>query len=49
MDVLILLLLIAGFVCFVLAAIGVAARLNLLAIGLACWILTALIPAFHAV
>lgn len=39
-----LILLIAAFVCFVLAAIGVAVpRLNLLALGLALWVLTAIV------
>jgi len=45
------LLLIVGFVCFVLAvlltAFAVATpRLNLIALGLACWILTSLIGAW---
>lgn len=40
-------LLLLGFVLFVLAAVGVTAgRVNLLAAGLACWILTALIGAW---
>jgi hypothetical protein len=39
-----LLLLIIGFVLFVLAAIGVpSSRVNLVAAGLACWILTAIV------
>lgn len=34
-----LLLLLAGFVCFFLAAVGVTARrVNLVALGLACWV-----------
>ena len=46
MDVLTLLLLIAAAVCFGLAAFGVAsARVNLLALGLLFWVLTALLPA----
>lgn len=48
MEVLILLLLIAGAICFGLAAFGVAARVNLIALGLMFWILTALIPALDA-
>lgn len=37
-------LLIAAFICFVLAAFGVASpRVNLVALGLALWVLTALI------
>lgn len=40
-------LLLVGFILFVLAAIGVpAGRINLVAAGLACWILTALIGAW---
>lgn len=40
-------LLIAGFVAFVLAAVGVAfPRINLIAAGLACWILAVLIGAW---
>ena len=37
-------LLIAAFVCFVAAALGASVpRLNLLALGLALWVLTALV------
>lgn len=39
-----LILLIAGLICFLLAAFGVGGRVNLVALGLACWILTVLIP-----
>ena len=39
-------LLLLGFVCFVLATIGVNARINLIALGLALWILVALIDAW---
>jgi hypothetical protein len=35
-----LILLVFGFVFFVLAALGVVSRFNLTAAGLACWILT---------
>lgn len=39
-----LMLLVAGFVLFVLAGIGVpSSRFNLIAFGLACWILTVLL------
>jgi len=39
-----LILLIVGFILFVLAAIGVpSSRVNLVAAGLACWILTAIV------
>ncbi|MDX3110158.1 hypothetical protein [Nonomuraea angiospora] len=44
-----LLLLLGGFICFALAAFGVASRVNLLAAGLALWILVPLIDAFSAV
>jgi len=37
------LLLVVAFVCFLLAAIGVVGRINLVALGLACWVLTLLI------
>lgn len=41
------LLLLIGFICFTLAAVGVSAsRVNLVALGLACWILIPLIAAF---
>ncbi len=36
-----LVLLVCGFLCFVLSAIGVSARINLQSAGLACWIATA--------
>jgi hypothetical protein len=36
-----------AFVCFVLAVFPIPTRLNLIALGLACWVLTLLIPAFH--
>jgi hypothetical protein len=45
MDVLILALLIAGAVCFLLATVNVPGRINLVALGLLCWIITVLIPA----
>jgi hypothetical protein len=31
-------LLVAAFICFVLAAIPVGSRINLVAAGLACWV-----------
>jgi len=47
MSLLILLLLIVGFVCFVLATFSVPVpRVNLVAAGLACWLLTVLIGAW---
>lgn len=45
MEVVILLLLIAGAVCFGLAAANVASRINLVALGLLFWIITVIIPA----
>jgi hypothetical protein len=45
MATIILILLIAGAVCFALGAFGVAARVNWTPLGLLCWILTALIAA----
>lgn len=50
MDVITLMLLVAGFVCFLLAAIPVVVgRVNLIALGLALWILTVIInnPLLH--
>lgn len=45
MEVLTIILLIAGLVCFVAAAINYAiGTLNLVAAGLAFWILTVLLP-----
>lgn len=44
MDVLVLILLVLGLVCFLLAAFGwVPARVNLVAAGLAAWIGTAIV------
>lgn len=40
------LLYLAAFICFVLAALGVGTRVNLVAAGLACWVLTAVIAAW---
>lgn len=42
------LLLLIAFVCFVLAAFGVASRINLMAAGLAAWVLVQLLPALLA-
>lgn len=39
-----LILLIAAFICFVASALGASVpRLNLLAVGLACWVLSAIV------
>jgi len=38
-----LLLLILAFVCFLLATAGVASKVNLLALGLALWVLTLIV------
>lgn len=45
MEVLLLVLLLAATVCFGLAAANFAARVNLVALGLLFWVVTALIPA----
>jgi hypothetical protein len=45
MDIILLTLLIAAALCFGLSAFGVSSRVNLLALGLLCWVLTVLIPA----
>lgn len=42
------LLLLIAFICFVLAAFGVASRVNLIAAGLAAWVATHLLPALMA-
>ena len=39
-----LILLIAAAICFALAAIGIASRINLVALGLLLWVLTLIIP-----
>lgn len=49
MDILILVLLILGAVCFLLAAANVATKANLVALGLLLWILTILIPAIQKI
>jgi hypothetical protein len=38
-------LLVASFICFVLAALEVQSRVGLVSLGLACWVLTLLLPA----
>lgn len=38
-----LILLIAAFILFVLGAIGIPSRVNLVSAGLACWVLTLLL------
>jgi hypothetical protein len=48
MDALVLVLLIAAAVCFGIAAANVATRVNLVALGLLLWVLTAAIPALGA-
>jgi hypothetical protein len=37
-----LILLVAAFIMFVLAAFGVGGKINLVALGLACWVATLL-------
>lgn len=48
MDVLVPVLLIAAAVCFGIAAANVAARVNLVALGLLFWVITAITPAIGA-
>lgn len=48
MDLLVLLLLVAGAVCFGIAAYA-ATRVNLVALGLLCWVVTAILPALYRV
>jgi len=38
-----LILYIAAFILFVVAAIGISSRVNLVAAGLACWVLASII------
>lgn len=38
-----LVLLIAAFILFIIAAIGVPSRINLVAAGLACWVATLIV------
>jgi hypothetical protein len=38
-----LVLLICAFICFILAAFGVSSKINLVALGLGFWVLTAII------
>lgn len=45
MNVLLLLLLIAALVCFIIAAFRVTLRLELVALGLAFWVSTAVLTA----
>lgn len=40
-------LMLASFICFVLAACGVSSRVGLLPLGLACWVLALLLPALR--
>jgi len=45
MDLFILLLLFVALVCFIVAAIGRwSPKVNLIALGLACWVATLLLP-----
>lgn len=48
MDVIVLVLLLAAAVCFGLAAANLAVRVNLVALGLLFWVITALVPALGA-
>jgi len=45
MNLIIILLLVAGLVCFIIAAANkFGAKVNLIALGLACWIATLILP-----
>jgi hypothetical protein len=49
MEAFVVIMLLLGFVCFAAAAIGVTSpRFNLIAAGLAFWILAVLVPALDA-
>lgn len=48
MDVIVLVLQIAAAVCFGIAAANVATRVNLVALGLLLWVITAIAPAIGA-
>lgn len=48
MEAFIIIMLILAFACFAAAAFGVATRINLIAAGLAFWVLTVLVPALDA-
>lgn len=41
---LVILLLLAALIMFLLAAFGVGGRVNLIALGLACWVASQLLP-----
>lgn len=47
METLTVVLLLIGAVCFALGAVGVAARVNWISLGLLAWILTVLVPAIQ--
>ena len=47
-EAFVLIMLILGFVCFAAATLNVASRFNLIAAGLAFWILSVLVPALQA-
>ena len=47
-ETFVIIMLILGFVCFAAATLGVASRFNLIAAGLAFWILSVLVPALDA-
>lgn len=40
-----LILLVVAFLCFLCAAFGVSSKMNLVAVGLASWVLANLLPA----
>lgn len=42
-----LILYLAALICFILAALGIPSRVNLIAIGLACWVAVPLIATLN--
>lgn len=47
MSLLALVFLLAAFILFLLAAVGVQSRLNLIALGLACWTFSLILGAWR--
>lgn len=47
MEAFVIIMLILGFACFAAAAVGISSRVNLVAAGLAFWILSVLVPALE--
>jgi hypothetical protein len=43
-ETVLIIMLVLALACFIAAAVGASARINLVALGLAFWVLTLLIP-----